>query len=324
MTRRSGAFFADAGQKRERTGVQRARRGGAWFLLSSFITMTAREQTRRRRGSSDTLGLSRSGGRVARRLVAASLALFGVPAIARAQEGSPVMIAPPGESSPDSAPTARTSGPAPSFAADVSATTLIPLSLGPELSVELPGRVLVHTHLGWMPELYSNGITGVLEDAGVYDQTVGALVDGAFQGATTWRLGLGWRPFPRAGLELGASYVRLAMDGSTTTGEIMRLVPPELAEQIAEQTGDVGLALDSTLHHFMLGVGWRWLIAERIVIRANLSYLQAFDSRSEIDIESFPALTRLTEPVVNGVLHDHYMRYVKIPVLGLSVGYRFF
>jgi hypothetical protein len=149
-------------------------------------------------------------------------------------------------------------------------------------------------------------------------------VDGAFEGATTWRLGAGWRPFAGAGLELGASYVRLAMDGSTTTGEVMRLVPPELAEQIAEQTGNVGLALDSTLHHFMVGVGWRWLIAERIVLRANVSYLQAFDSRSEVDIESFPALTRLTEPIVNGVLHDHYMRYVKIPVVGLSAGYRFF
>lgn len=230
----------------------------------------------------------------------------------------------PSASYPDSAPAARTTRRATPFAADVTATTLIPLSVGPELVVELPGRVLTHAHLGWMPELYSNGITGALEDAGVYDETVGALVDGAFQGATTWRLGVGWRPFPDAGLEMGASYVRLAMDGSTTTAEIMRLVPPELAEQIAEQTGNVGLGLDSTLHHVMIGVGWRWLIAERLVVRANLSYLQAFDSRSEIDIESFPALTRLTEPIVNGVLHDHYMQYVKVPVVGLSVGYRFF
>src|SRR5688572_19497703 len=55
----------------------------------------------------------------------------------------------------------------PAFAADVMVTTLIPLSLGPELSVELPGRVLAQVHLGWMPELYSNAITGALEDAGV-------------------------------------------------------------------------------------------------------------------------------------------------------------
>jgi hypothetical protein len=242
---------------------------------------------------------------------------------ARADELAPAVIA-PASTAPDSAPAFRNSERARSFAADVTATTLVPLSLGPELSVELPGRVLAHAHFGWMPELYSNGITGVLEDAGVYDDSVGALVDGAFQGATTWRFGVGWRPFSAAGLELGASYVRLGMNGSTTTGEIMRLVPPELAERIAEQTGNIGLDLDSTLHQVMLGVGWRWLIAERLVIRANLSYLQAFDSRSEIEIESFPALTQLTEPIVNGVLHDHYMQYVKIPVVGFGVGYRFF
>jgi hypothetical protein len=227
-------------------------------------------------------------------------------------------------SAPDSTPAPRGPRRARSFAADVTATTLIPISVGPELSLELPGRVLAQAHLGWMPELYSGTITGALEDAGVYDDNVGALVDGAFQGATTWRFGLGWRPFESAGLELAAGYVRVDMDGFTTTGEVMRLVPAQLAEQIEEQAGNIGLGLDSTLHHFMAGIGWRWLIAERLVIRANLSYLQAVDSRSEIEIESFPALTRATEPIVNGVLHEHYMRYVKIPVVGVGVGYRFF
>lgn len=242
---------------------------------------------------------------------------------ARAAEPEAV-IAAPGSIAPD-----RSAGTAPArrarpFAADVTATTLVPLSVGPELSIELPGRVLVNAHLGWMPELYSDAITGVLEDAGVYDGAVGALVDGAFQGASTWRLGVGWRPLASAGLELGASYVRTEMDGATTTAEIVRLVPPALAEQIEEQTGNIGLALDSRLHQLMLGVGWRWLVADRLVIRASLSYLQAFDSRSEIEIESFPSLTRAAEPFVNGMLHDHYMQYVKIPVVGLGVGYRFF
>jgi hypothetical protein len=225
--------------------------------------------------------------------------------------------------SPDAPPSTPASRSGPTFAVDVMATTLVPLSLGPELSVEFPGRVLAQVHLGWMPELYSNAITGALEDAGVYDDTVGELIDGAFQGAATWRFGLGWRPFSSAGLELSAGYVRLAMDGATTTGEVMRLVPPEVAEQIEEQTGNVRLDLDSTIHHVMLGAGWRWLIAERLVIRASVSYLRAFDSRSQVEIASYPQLSRLTEPFVNGVTHDHYMRYVKIPVAGIGVGYRF-
>lgn len=210
------------------------------------------------------------------------------------------------------------------FALDLSAATLVPLSMGPELSVELPGRVLAQAHLGWMPDVYSNAITGTLEDAGVYDETVGALVDGAFEGAQTWRFGVGWRPFSRLGLELGVSYARVALDGRTTTGELIPLVPQQLAEEIESRVGDSAVDLDSTIHHVMIGAGWRWLIAERLVIRANISYLQAFASSSELDLEAAPALGRLATPIVNDVLHDHYMQYVKLPVVGLSVGYRFF
>lgn len=210
------------------------------------------------------------------------------------------------------------------FALDVTATTLVPLSVGPELSVELPGRILAQVHLGWMPEVYSGTLTDSLEDAGVYDAAVGALIDGALQRATTWRLAAGWRPFENAGLELALGYAHVSLDGVTTTSEVMSLVPDDVAERLEEELGDVALTLDSSIHHFTIAAGWRWLVADRVVIRAHLGYLQAFQSSSSLNIEGFPELTELAAPTVDSVLHDHYMRYVKIPVLGLGIGYRFF
>lgn len=210
------------------------------------------------------------------------------------------------------------------FALDVTATTLVPLSVGPEVSLELPGRVLAQVHLGWMPEIYSGTLTDSLEDAGVYDEAVGALIDGALERATTWRLAAGWRPFESAGLELTVGYAHVSLDGATTTSEITPLVSDDVAERLEEELGDAGLTVDSSIHHFTIAAGWRWLIADRVVIRAHLGYLQAFSSSSSLDIEGFSELTELASPTVDSVLNDHYMRYIKIPVLGFGVGYRFF
>jgi hypothetical protein len=211
------------------------------------------------------------------------------------------------------------------FALDLSAVTWIPLSVGPELSFELPGRVLAQVHLGWMPELYSHTLTNTLEDAGVYDREIGDLVDGAVRGATIWRVSAGWRPFPRAGLELTVGYAHVALDGATNSDEVIPLVPTDVADEIAAEVGnDVDINLDSSIHHFTVAAGWRWLIADRLVIRANVGYLQAFASDSKLDIQGRPDLTSLAAPTVESVLHDHYMRYVKLPVVGFGIGYRFF
>jgi hypothetical protein len=210
------------------------------------------------------------------------------------------------------------------FALDLSATTWVPLSVGPELAFELPGRVLAQVHLGWMPELYSHTMTNALEDAGAYDAEVGNLVDGVVQGATTWRIAAGWRPFESAGLELTFGYAHVALDGRTRTSELIPFVPSDVADELNAEVGDVGIDLDSSIHHFTIAAGWRWVIVDHLVIRANIGYLQAFGSSSRLDIEGRPDLTELAAPTVESVLHDHYMRYIKIPVVGLGVGYRFF
>jgi hypothetical protein len=210
------------------------------------------------------------------------------------------------------------------FALDLALATLVPVSVGPDLSVELPGRVLLQAHLGWMPDVYSRTLTRTLEDAGAYDEAVGTLIDGALQSSTTFHVGAGLRPFAKLGFELRLGYAYVALDGASSTGEIIPLVNAAVAERLNTELGDVGIDLDSHIHHLTLAAGWRWLIADRVVVRASLGYMQAFDSNSSLQIAGFPELTRLAAPTVEAELHDHYMRYIKIPTVGLSIGYRFF
>lgn len=207
---------------------------------------------------------------------------------------------------------------------DLMASTWVPLSAGPELTAELPGRVLLSAHVGWMPGIYSRTLTDALADAGAYDPAVGSLIDGALDSAVTWRLAAGWRPFERAGLELSVGYAYVSLDGSTNTAEVEPVVSEEIAERLREEIGDTNVTLTSSIHNVMLSVGWRWLIADQVVVRANLGYMQAFASDSSLDIESSEELTELAAPYVDSVLHANYTRYIRVPVVGLGVGYRFF
>lgn len=248
----------------------------------------------------------------------------GAPSPAYPQPGSTLLAPPPAE-----ADRAQSSSQnrhwTEAFALDLSASTWVPLSIGPEVTLELPGRLLLQAHVGWMPELYSQTVTSTLEDAGAIDRDVHDLVDGAVRGATTWRIAAGWRPFESAGLELTVGYAHVALDGATNSDTLLPFVPPDIVDELVAEVGnDVDIDLDSTIHHFTAAAGWRWLIADRLVIRASLGYLQSVASSSSLDIGGRPDLTSIAEPTVRATLNDRYMRYIKIPVVGLGVGYRFF
>jgi hypothetical protein len=208
------------------------------------------------------------------------------------------------------------------FAVDLTATTWVPLSVGPEVTAELPGRVLLSAHVGWMPELYGRSVTDVLRRSGA-DDGVGALVDGAMRDATLWRLTAGWRPLASAGLELSAGYAHVGVDGASSAGEVAPLLPAALGERLSEEIGASDVTLSSSIHNLTVAAGWRWLIADHLVIRANVGYLHAIASSSELDIQDRPDLARVAAPVVERALNDRYMRHVRLPVVGLGVGYRF-
>lgn len=210
------------------------------------------------------------------------------------------------------------------LALDLSFATRIPLSAGPELSLELPGRLLLQAHLGWMPGAYSRAVTGTLRGSGVYDAAVQELIDSTLDSVTTSSLSAGWRPFSSAGLELFAGYTHISLSGATSSSAIIPVVARGVARQLEEELGlDVDLRLRSSVHALRMGLGWRWLIARHVVVRAHVEYMKAFASSSRLGIGSFTDLTSLAAPTAQQLLNDYYVRYVSLPLVGLSLGIRF-
>jgi len=206
---------------------------------------------------------------------------------------------------------------------DLAASTRVPLSVGPELSLELPGRVLLQGHLGWMPGLYSRAVSGALRDGGLYGAAVQALIDDTLQSVTTSSLSAGWRPFPGAGLELFAGYTHISLSGATRSGAVISVLSRDVAQELRTELGEeADLRLASSLHAMRAGLGWRWLIARHIVVRASIEYMKAFASSSRLESDSFPNLTNLAAPVAQQLLNQHYVRYVSLPLFGLSLGVR--
>jgi hypothetical protein len=175
-----------------------------------------------------------------------------------------------------------------------------------------------------MPGAYSRAVTGTLRGSGLYDAAVQDLIDNTLDSVTTSSLSAGWRPFSGAGLELFAGYTHISLSGATTSSEVIPVVARDVARQLREELGlDVDLRLKSSVHAMRFGLGWRWVIARHVVVRASAEYMKAFASSSRLDIGSFSDLTGLAAPTVQQLLNDYYSKYVSLPLVGLSLGIRF-
>ena len=70
-------------------------------------------------------------------------------------------------------------------------------------------------------------------------------------------------------------------------------------------------------------VGWRWVLVDHLVIRANIGYLQTLGSSTTVESPDFPEAAALATPIADAELGKIYEDYVKLPTVGLSAGYRF-
>lgn len=206
---------------------------------------------------------------------------------------------------------------------DVALSTQVPLSIGVMASLELPARLLLQLEAGWMPPGYGAAINGLVKSFAGYDDEIGNLIDQSFDDAVVVRAAGGWRPFPSAGFEIFGGYTFVGLQGSVAPEDVASVVGGEFATQVAGQllTEDVGIS--SKLHNVHVGLGWRWVAFDHLVIRANLAYMQTLASSTSIETPENPAAGAIANPIANEVLGDAYETYVKMPVFGLSAGYRF-
>lgn len=206
---------------------------------------------------------------------------------------------------------------------DLAVGTLFPLAIGPQLTLELPGRVMLQGDVGWMPPAYGSLVNRMVQRFGAYDEQFQSLIASAIEDALVARVTAGWRPFSQAGFEIFGGYTLVDLHGRAVPADVAAVVAGDFAAAVAESVvGDV-VEIDSQLHSFHVGLGWRWVALDHLVIRANLAYMQTVGSSSSVSVPAAPELEREATEIVDEELGEIYARYVKLPVAGLSAGYRF-
>jgi hypothetical protein len=205
---------------------------------------------------------------------------------------------------------------------DLALATHVPLSMGGQVTVELPARVLAQAGIGWMPSAYGSVISGVAEGVSGHDsQQVSAFMDRLLRDALVLRLSAGWRPFEEHGLELLAGYTLMSLGTDLTPGDIATISGGLLSASDAQQSIAGDVPISSQLHNLHFSVGWRWVAVDHLVLRASLGYMQTVAASTDADI---PAGTQAKMGLnVNDTLDGIYTSMVKLPLVGASAGYRF-
>ncbi|MBI2896904.1 MAG: hypothetical protein HYY06_25320 [Deltaproteobacteria bacterium] len=206
---------------------------------------------------------------------------------------------------------------------DLGLGTAVPVSVGAEATAELPYRILAHVSVGWLPSPYVDLINDIVIAFGGYDETTAELVEAALQDSFVLRLAAGYRPFERAGFEVLAGYTLAALGGGLSTAEVAEAASGKSFS--SSQAREV--PIDATVHNFQIGVGWRFVFWDRLVVRATLSYLQCFASTTTVTAEAqAPRLQPQLDQAADDLeeyLDDTFTTYIKVPVLGVGAAYRF-
>ncbi len=206
---------------------------------------------------------------------------------------------------------------------DLALGTYVPLSMGGQGTLELPGRLLLQLDVGWMPPAYGSAINGLVQAVGGYNSSIGQIVNSALEDAIVVRVSGGWRPFPSAGFEIYGGYTSVSLSGSVSPATVAEVVGGEFAGQVASAVLVNDINVSSQLHNFHVALGWRWVAFDHLVIRTNVGYTQTVGSSTSIESPDAPAAVALASPVVEAEMGKVYEQYVKLPLVGLSGGYRF-
>lgn len=212
---------------------------------------------------------------------------------------------------------------------DVAAGTELPIAMGGMVTAELPYRILLRADLGLLPKPYAYLIDDFLRAVGSYSDLVSKLIRAGLGDSAVVRLGAGWRPFEDHGFEVLGGYTLVTLGGSLSARDtIQAFLEAKGSEQEVPSDEGRGIPLHATLHSFHVTLGWRWLLwDDRLVLRASLTYLQCVAASSGVDITArslkMQARVNAVNQEINGYLSPYFTTWVKAPVVGLSLGYRF-
>lgn len=210
---------------------------------------------------------------------------------------------------------------------DVSVATEVPLMVGGQATLELPYGFLLQGELGTLPRGYVNAVDGILTGAGAYDAATSQVVRDGISGSLVFQGSAGIRPFEGHGFEMLGGYTLLSFGGGTSARQA---IESATGATLPAEIPDAQIGIRSTIHGFHASLGWRWVVEDHLVLRASLGYMQAVASTSRLEVPASVAAnpevsSRVAEAnrLVGSTLDNAYTTYIKMPVIGMSLGYRF-
>lgn len=202
---------------------------------------------------------------------------------------------------------------------EIAAATSAPLSLGAEITVELPLGLLVRAHVGFVPEPYVDLLNGVLEGVGAYDAAIAQLVDHAGANALLVRASGGIRPVPGYGFEILAGYTHVSASARVSAADFEAATAQPMSWP---GLNDVGL--DSELHMLHVQLGWTGLAWDHLAIRVLIGWAHTLSASTRVDV---PDDLRARSPAafadIEADVDDALTSYGFTPELSVAVGYRF-
>jgi hypothetical protein len=200
------------------------------------------------------------------------------------------------------------------FLVDVTLATAFPTALGADVRVETPGRFLIDAFIGANP--YGTLLGDLVQSYG--GQEAGALVTAITSGSTVFRLGVGFRPAPDAGLEVLAGYTLLYAAPTLSVATLEATTGQSLA-----YSGLSEVRLETAIHALHAELGWRFVIADHLVFRIGVGGTFSLAATARLGV---PDSMRTPGGPVEVAEHDiaHAITsYGFIPEARAAIGYRF-
>jgi hypothetical protein len=175
---------------------------------------------------------------------------------------------------------------------------------------------------GEMPDAYLQTINKIAVHAGAYNQAQADFIREVLDRPATWRLQVGWRPFPRRGAYFEAGFGILADENHVALAPIIQLATGFAVPQ------EAGLGLGYTVHAVVetLGVevGWIWYPWRDLTIRVALAFYGPVGVQVDIDPNFASRIqrpfTRLAEDYAEQLIEQNLL----IPTVGLAIGWRLY
>jgi hypothetical protein len=150
---------------------------------------------------------------------------------------------------------------------DLLTGTRLPIDVQGRLQLEMPHRLRLGLHAGWMPSDYLTLINDIATGAGWYSDATAVLISAALDDAILLGADFGWRPLEKHGFFFGAGYQAALLGGSVTGTELLEEFT---GAEIPQSGRDPRIGVSALVHMVDVHVGWEEVVAQNVVMRFTL------------------------------------------------------